>query len=46
MAIDLTPRWMTEELSIFRDSVARFLETEMVPDDEAARKRGHVGPQS
>lgn len=43
MAIDLTPRWMTEELSIFRDSVARFLEAEMVPDDEAARQRGHVG---
>ncbi|MFC4260836.1 acyl-CoA dehydrogenase family protein [Marinobacter lacisalsi] len=43
MAIDLTPRWMNEELSIFRDSVARFLDTEMVLEDEAARKRGHVG---
>ena len=43
MAIDLTPRWMNEELTIFRDSVARFLDAEMVPEDEAARKRGHVG---
>lgn len=43
MPIDFRPSWMNEELDAFKSSVERFLETEMVPDDEAARKRGHVG---
>lgn len=43
MSIDLTPRWQDEEVSMFRDSVGRFLEAEMLPGDEEARKRGHVG---
>jgi len=43
MSIDLTPGWQDEELSMFRDSVARFLEAEVVPADEQARKQGHVG---
>ena len=35
--------WMDEELSIFRDAVARFVEAEMVPNDEQWRKQGNVG---
>lgn len=43
MAIDLTPSWQDEELSMFRDTVARFLEAEVAPRDEEARKQGNVG---
>jgi acyl-CoA dehydrogenase len=35
--------WIDEELSIFRDAVARFVDTEMVPNDEQWRKQQHVG---
>jgi len=43
MALDFMPSWMDEDLSIYRDTVVRFVEQEMEPDDEASRKRGHVG---
>lgn len=43
MAIDFTPRWLDADLASFRDSVSRFVETEVLPDDEASRERGHVG---
>src|SRR5438045_361163 len=43
MAIDFRPSWMNEELEMVRDTAIRFIENEMLPDDEAARKRGHVG---
>lgn len=43
MAIDFHPSWMNEELAMVRDTAIRFIESEMVPGDEAARKRGHVG---
>lgn len=43
MSIDLTPSWQDEELSMFRDSVGRFLEAEVAPHDEKARKEGNVG---
>ena len=43
MSIDFTPRWLDEELSLFRKSVGRFLEAEVTPKDEEARKRGHIG---
>jgi acyl-CoA dehydrogenase len=43
MPIDFRPAWMDDELASFRDTVVRFVETEMLPGDEAARKRGHVG---
>lgn len=43
MPIDFRPSWMNEELAMYRETAARFVETEMLPDDEAARKRGHVG---
>jgi acyl-CoA dehydrogenase len=35
--------WMDEDLTIFRDSVARFVDAEMVPNDEQWRKQQHVG---
>ena len=35
--------WMDDDLAIFRDSVARFVETQMVPYDERWRKQQHVG---
>jgi acyl-CoA dehydrogenase len=34
---------MDEDLSIYRDSVARFVETEMLPHDMEWRKQRHVG---
>jgi acyl-CoA dehydrogenase len=43
MAIQFQRSWMNEELAMYRDTVIRFIENEMLPDDEAARKRGHVG---
>lgn len=43
VAIDFRPSWMDADLETYRDSVVRFIETEMLPGDEAARKRGHVG---
>lgn len=43
MAIDFTPSWMDDELVMFRDAARRFVVDEMLPDDEASRKRGHVG---
>ena len=43
MSIDFRRSWMDEDLALFRDNVVRFIETEMQPQDEAARKNGHVG---
>jgi acyl-CoA dehydrogenase len=43
MPLDFRRSWMDEELELFRDNVVRFLEAEMLPHDEAARKSGHVG---
>jgi acyl-CoA dehydrogenase len=43
MTIDFRPSWMDEDLEIWRATVRRFVETEMQPCDEEARKRGHVG---
>lgn len=43
MAIDFRRSWNNEELEMVRGTVRRFVENEMLPDDEAARKRGHVG---
>ena len=43
MAIDFAPAWMDADLAMYRDTVERFVETEMLPGDEEARKRGHVG---
>lgn len=43
MAIDFSPSWMNAELALYRDTVIRFIDTEMAPHDEAARKQGHAG---
>lgn len=43
MAIDFTPSWLDDELRMYQQTVARFVENEMLPADEEARKRGHVG---
>ena len=37
--------WVDEELAIFRDAVARFVEAEMVPNDQQWRKQQHVGKE-
>src|SRR5579862_8166548 len=36
---------MDEDLAIFRDAVARFLDAEMVPDEAQWRKQQHVGKE-
>ena len=43
MSIDFRRSWSDEDLELYRDNVARFIEAEVVPHDEEARKRGHVG---
>lgn len=43
MPLQFKRSWSEEDLEAFRASVARFVTTEMAPDDEAARQRGHVG---
>ena len=37
-----TSRWMDDELTAFRDTAARFVETEMVPHDARWRAQHHV----
>jgi acyl-CoA dehydrogenase len=43
MTIDFRRSWMDEDLELFRDNAVRFIETEMLPHDEEARKAGNVG---
>jgi acyl-CoA dehydrogenase len=43
MPIDFRPSWIDEDLAMYQETVVRFVESEMLPGDEAARKRGHVG---
>ncbi len=44
MALDLLKRaWSDADLDAYRDAVARFIEAEMQPEDEAARHNGNVG---
>ena len=43
MPIDFSRSWSDEDLALYRDNVVRFVETEVLPHDEEARKRGHVG---
>ena len=43
MTIDFRRSWMDEDLELFRDNVVRFIETEMLPHDAAAREAGNVG---
>jgi acyl-CoA dehydrogenase len=37
--------WMDDDLAIFRDAVARFVEAEMVPNEERWREQQHVGKE-
>ena len=43
MPIDFRPAWSTPELESYRDTVIRFINAEVQPHDEAARKLGNVG---
>jgi acyl-CoA dehydrogenase len=43
MSIDFKISWLDAELVMYRDTVVRFVETEMLPQDAIARERGHVG---
>lgn len=43
MAIEFRRSWTDPDLDQYRSTVVRFIEEHMLPDDEAARKRGHVG---
>jgi acyl-CoA dehydrogenase len=41
--MDFEPSWLDADLTRFRDTVVRFLESEMMPADAEARNTGHVG---
>ncbi|WP_027555490.1 acyl-CoA dehydrogenase family protein [Bradyrhizobium sp. Cp5.3] len=41
--IDYRPSWLDADLEMYRDTVSRFVEREMAPLDEEARKQGNVG---
>ena len=43
MPIQFRRSWTDPDLDQYRDTVVRFLEEEMQPEDEVARQRGHVG---
>ena len=43
MTLNTTRSWSDSDLDLYRDTVVRFIEEHMAPDDEAARMRGHVG---
>ncbi|HEX7650145.1 MAG TPA: acyl-CoA dehydrogenase family protein [Noviherbaspirillum sp.] len=43
MTINFRPSWTDADLDMYRDTVVRFIEDEMLPSDAEARKRGHVG---
>ncbi len=43
MPIQFRRSWTDPDLDQYRDTVVRFIEEEMQPEDDAARKRGHVG---
>jgi acyl-CoA dehydrogenase len=44
MPIQLHRSWSDPDLELYRDTVVRFIEEEVVPGDDAARERGNVGP--
>jgi len=43
MSLHFRRSWEDPDITAYRDSVARFIEQEMVPGDAEARRRGHVG---
>jgi acyl-CoA dehydrogenase len=46
MAMSFARSWTNEDLDLWRDNAVRFIEETLVPDDEAARKRGNVGMET
>jgi acyl-CoA dehydrogenase len=45
MPLEFKRSWSDEEVDRFRDSWVRFVESEMLPHDAEARRRGHVGQE-
>ena len=43
MPLSFKRSWSDADLEQYRDTVVRFVEGEVLPHDEEARKRGHVG---
>jgi acyl-CoA dehydrogenase len=43
MSIEFPPNWLDADLALYQDTVVRFIDQHMLPDDAAARQRGHVG---
>ena len=43
MALSFARSWTDEDLDRWRDTCARFVADELLPDDAAARQRGNVG---
>ncbi|MDO8778865.1 MAG: acyl-CoA dehydrogenase family protein [Burkholderiaceae bacterium] len=43
MPITFRRSWTDPDVDQYRDTVVRFIEEHMLPDDDEARKRGHVG---
>ncbi|NEX59472.1 acyl-CoA dehydrogenase family protein [Noviherbaspirillum galbum] len=43
MSLQFHRSWMNEELAMWRETAIRFIDNEMLPYDEEARHRGHVG---
>ena len=43
MAIEFKPSWADPDIELYRDTVVRFVEDEVLPNEEPSRARGHVG---
>lgn len=43
MPLSFSRSWSDQDIELYRDNVARFVEREVQSGDEEARKRGHVG---
>jgi len=43
MPLEFKRSWSDEDVERFGDSWVRFVESEMLPHDAEARRRGHVG---
>ncbi|RJG18839.1 acyl-CoA dehydrogenase family protein [Massilia cavernae] len=43
MSLNFSPSWSNPDLELYRDTVVRFIESEVLPHDEHARATGHVG---
>jgi acyl-CoA dehydrogenase len=43
MSIEFKPAWTDPDLELYRDTIVRFIDSEMLPGDAQARQRGHVG---